>query len=109
VGIAVGCCEKLRQLDKKVDVYNINTVKPLDRDGLIRFIAGARKIVTIEDHSVIGGIGSAVLEAIGDEGRRPVLRIGIKDVFPESGKPEHLYEKYGLSEAKIIDRMLSWM
>jgi len=66
-----------------------------------------KKIVTVEDHSIIGGLGSAVAEIISEANNDCKLtRIGVNDMFPESGKPEDLYEKYGLSSKKIRERIL---
>ena len=62
-----------------------------------------KRIVTAEEHSIIGGLGSAVLETISEECPVPVIRIGVKDTFGESGKPNELLEKYGLTEKEIIE------
>jgi transketolase len=64
-------------------------------------------LFTVEDHTVVGGLGSAVSEVLTDEWPRKVTRIGLNDVFPESGPPDELYEKYGLSAEQIAKKVLS--
>ena len=65
-----------------------------------------KKIITVEDHSVIGGLGTAVAEDIASLGLSAKLtKIGVQDVFPESAPPEDLYEKYGLSISKIKEKI----
>ena len=89
-----------------VAVINVSTIKPLDIEMVIKYATKTGKIVTIEDHSIIGGLGSAVAEIIAEEAPANLTRIGIKDTFPESGKPSDLWYKYGLSCTQIVDRIL---
>lgn len=84
-------------------VINIHTIKPIDAELIIKAAKETKKIVTAEEHSIIGGLGSAVLEAISEECPVPVIRIGVKDTFGESGKPNELLEKYGLTEKEIVE------
>jgi transketolase len=87
----------------KARVINIHTIKPLDMEVLYNAAKETGAIVTAEDHSVIGGLGSAVLEAFScKEARPPVYRIGVRDVFGESGEPDDLMRKYGLSWQDIV-------
>ena len=69
-------------------------------------IKESKYLFTVEDHSIIGGLGSAVSEVLTDEYPKKVTRIGLNDVFPESAPPKDLYEKYGLSSDKIADRVI---
>ncbi|MHA1941264.1 MAG: transketolase family protein [Candidatus Hodarchaeales archaeon] len=95
--------EASRDLD--VTVIDLPTIKPIDK-SLIKKYSG-KTIVTVEDHSIIGGLGSAVAEVIAENNMNSkLIRIALEDVFPESGKPEDLYEKYGLSSKKIKQRVL---
>lgn len=87
-------------------VINVSTIKPLDIEMVIKYATKTGKIVTIEDHSIIGGLGSAVAEIIAEEAPANLTRIGIKDTFPESGKPLDLWDKYGLSCAQIVNKIL---
>ena len=94
---ALQAASELAKAGTGVIMVNIHTIKPLDEE-LVRSLAQKfGKIVTVEDHNIIGGLGSAVCEAAAEtESASKVLRIGIKG-YGESGKPEELYEKYGLS------------
>lgn len=83
-------------------VINISTIKPIDSDLIIKAAKETGKIVTCEEHSIIGGLGSAVLETIAEECPARVIRVGVKDTFGESGKPDELLEKYGLTENDIV-------
>ncbi len=84
-------------------VINIHTIKPIDVELIIKAAKETKRIVTAEEHSIIGGLGSAVLESISEECPVPVIRIGVKDTFGESGKPNELLEKYGLTEKEIVE------
>lgn len=84
-------------------VINIHTIKPIDAELIIKAAKETKRIVTAEEHSIIGGLGSAVLETISEECPVPVIRIGVKDTFGESGKPNELLEKYGLTEKEIVE------
>lgn len=86
-------------------VINIHTLKPIDKDIIINAAKETGAIVTAEEHSIIGGLGSAVMEVISENSPVPVLRVGVKDVFGESGKPQELLEKYGLTAADIVDKV----
>ena len=78
------------------EVINIHTIKPLDEELVIASAKKTGKVVTVEEHSVIGGLGGAVCEALCDSEPVPVKRIGMNDVFGESGPAAALIEKYGL-------------
>lgn len=90
---------------QKIDaaVVNVHTIKPLDRDGIAAWATRVPLIVTVEDHNVLGGMGSAVAEVVAELPRAArVHRHGIPDVFGESGSPESLYEKFKLDGAGIV-------
>lgn len=82
-------------------VVNIHTIKPIDREIIINAAKETGAIVTAEEHSVIGGLGSAVMEVLSDVCPVPVKRIGVLDTFGESGKPSELLKKYHLTEEDI--------
>lgn len=84
-------------------IINIHTIKPIDAELILKAARETKGIVTAEEHSIIGGLGSAVLETISEECPVPVIRIGVKDTFGESGKPNDLLEKYGLTEKEIVE------
>ena len=94
VSSALEAAEKLAEEGVSAEVINICTIKPLDRELIA---ASARKtVVTAEEHSVVGGLGGAVCEALAEDCPVPVCRIGIQDVFGESGSAGALLAKYGL-------------
>ncbi len=88
---------------KKISVGVINSpsIKPFDRQAVIRAAQKSSLLVSCEDHSIIGGLGSAVAEVLSEESPKRLVRIGVRDTFGESGKPRELFEKYGL-DAKAI-------
>jgi len=84
-------------------VINIHTIKPIDKDIIIKAAKETKTIVTAEEHSIIGGLGSAVLETLSDVYPVPVKRVGVLDTFGESGKPADLLEKYHLTAKDIVE------
>jgi transketolase len=82
-------------------VVNIHTIKPLDRELIIQCAQETGAVVTAEEHSIIGGLGGAVAEVLVENKPVPMARVGTKDMFGESGKPEELLEKYGLTSKDI--------
>jgi transketolase len=84
-------------------VINIHTIKPIDKELLIKAAKETKAIVTAEEHSIIGGLGSAVAEVVAEECPVPVLKVGIKDTFGESGKPNELLKAYGLTVETIVE------
>ena len=87
------------------EVINIHTIKPLD-DALV--VASAKKtgkVVTVEEHSVIGGLGGAVAEVLAEQAPTKMLRIGVNDTFGESGPAKELIEKYGLDAKSIYEKV----
>ena len=98
--------ESIKQwTDKSVRVVNIHTIKPIDKDIIIKAAEETDLLFTVEDHSIIGGLGSAVSEVLTEHCPKRLVRIGLNDEFPESGPPVDLYEKYGLSSKQIFRRI----
>ncbi|MDH7516945.1 MAG: transketolase family protein [Candidatus Thermoplasmatota archaeon] len=84
-------------------VIDMHTIKPLDKKLVLKADEETKAIITIEEHSIIGGLGSAVAETLAEEGCKcKFMRMGIKDVFCESGEPKDLLEKYELNEKYIV-------
>ncbi len=83
-------------------IINIHTIKPIDRDIIVKAARETGKIVTVEEHSVIGGLGSAVGDVVLEECPVPVIKIGMNDKFGESGAAKELLKKYGLCAENII-------
>ena len=103
VELALEAKEELAKEGINARVINIHTMKPIDKELLIKAAKETRTIVTVEEHSVIGGLGSAVAEVITEECPVPVLKVGIKDTFGESGKPNELLKVYGLTVEAIVE------
>lgn len=82
-----------------VDLYSI---KPIDKDAIIRAARETRGIVTIEDHSIVGGLGGAVAEVLAENSPARMKRIGLEDVFGRSGDPAALYEMFGLTPERVV-------
>ncbi|MFC1511084.1 transketolase family protein [Candidatus Margulisiibacteriota bacterium] len=100
---AMAAAEELKK--EKIDcrVVNLHTVKPIDKELIIKCAEETGAVVTAEEHSIIGGLGGAVAEVIVENGCVPMVRVGIKDMFGESGKPDELLIKYGLTPQSIIN------
>jgi len=99
----------LAQQNIDAEVINMTSIKPIDKDLIIRSASKTRKVFTCEEHSIIGGLGSAVLETLEEKRDVFVKRIGIQDCFGESGLPEELFEKYGISAEKISDKVRKYL
>ncbi|HOD93118.1 MAG TPA: transketolase family protein [Clostridia bacterium] len=99
---ALDAYETLRAQGILARVINIHTIKPIDRDIIVKAARETGAIVTAEEHNIIGGLGSAVCEVLCDELPVPVKRVGIEDKFGKSGKPEHLLNMYGLTAENIV-------
>lgn len=115
--VATGLCvsgvleaaEKLAQEGVSAEVINIHTIKPLDKELIVASAKKTGKVITAEEHSVIGGLGSAVCEALCESCPTPVLRIGVQDRFGESGPAVKLLEKYQLDGAGIYAQAKAWL
>jgi len=100
---AVDAQEKLLKDGVSVRVVDMHTIKPLDEKLVIKCTRETNAILTVEEHSVIGGLGGAVSEVLAENGSSTKFkRIGVQDMFCESGEPEELFEKYGLSTSHIV-------
>lgn len=105
LGNTLKAAKILEQQGVDAQVINIHTIKPIDRELISKVALSQGKIVTVEDHGITGGLGSAVSEVVAELGRGRVKRIAVED-FAESGDPEGLYKKYGLSEESIAAKTL---
>ena len=90
-------------------VVNIHTIKPLDVELVVESAKATGKVVTVEEHSIVGGLGGAVCEALAENAPTPVLRIGVKDVFGESGPATALLAKYKLDGAGVYEQVKEWL
>ena len=105
VEAALEAKEELAKEGINARVINIHTIKPIDEELIIKAAKETGVIVTAEEHSIIGGLGSAVAEVVSEKCPVPVLRVGVKDTFGESGKPTELLEKYGLTSNNIVNKV----
>ena len=103
VQLALEAKKELSKEGINARIINIHTIKPIDSELLVKAAKETGAIVTAEEHSIIGGLGSAVAEAVTEEYPVPVVKVGIKDTFGESGKPDQLLEKYGLTVEAIVN------
>ena len=90
-----------------IRVINMPTLKPIDEELILQAAEWSKVLVTVEDHTVVGGLGSAVADVLAEQDGMPSLyKIGLQDEFPESAPPNDLYDKYGLSSGEIARQVL---
>ncbi|MFO7658901.1 MAG: transketolase C-terminal domain-containing protein [Bacteroidales bacterium] len=104
-GLLLRLIEAARILSGKgigVTLVEVHTVKPIDVEGVTRILKDCGAAVTAEDHNIIGGLGSAIMETAAENAPVPIARIGLRDRFPGSGKPDELLDYYGMSIDDIV-------
>jgi transketolase len=102
--------EKLLAADGiDAEIINIHTIKPIDRELVVASAKKTGKVVTVEEHSVLGGLGSAVAEVLCEEAPTKLLRIGVNDTFGESGPAVELLHKYGLDAEGIYNKVKAFV
>ena len=109
VSAALDAAQMLEKDGVSAKVVNIHTIKPIDEELLISCANTCKKIVTVEEHSVIGGLGGAVAEVLSEKAPVPMKRIGIQDTFGESGPAVELLEKYGLDGKGIYEKVKEFL
>lgn len=97
--------EKLGGEGIDIEVINVPSVKPIDEKAIVDSVRKTGRAVSVEDHQIIGGLGSAVAEVLSERYPTPMIRIGMEDKFGESGKYTDLYKKYGLDQEGIYKRI----
>ncbi|MDR7402963.1 MAG: transketolase family protein [Armatimonadota bacterium] len=102
LGAALEAAEELARRGVQARVLNVSTVKPLDREAVLAAARETGALVTAEEHSIIGGLGSAVAELVGEEYPVPLARVGSSDTCGDSGAPHELLRKYGLTADGIV-------
>lgn len=103
VSIALEAADKLKEEGINATVVNMHTIKPIDRELIVKVAKQTGTVVTAEEHSIIGGLGSAVCEVLSEEYPVKVKRIGINDTFGQSGTPKELLKYYNLTFQNIVD------
>jgi transketolase len=109
VGHSLAAARRLHEEGLAVRVVNIHTIKPLDDASIIRAAQETGHVVTVEDHSIVGGLGGAIAELLSEQHPTRMLRIGIRDVYGESGTPDALYAKYGLNAEGIYKQVKEFL
>lgn len=107
VSTALEAAEKLKNENIEASVINMATIKPIDRELIVKYAKRTGKIVTAEEHSIIGGLGSAVAEVLSVEYPVKMKMVGVEDKFGHSGTPEELLENYDLTSESIIKAVKS--
>lgn len=97
--------KELKEKGIDIRVVDIHTIKPIDREIIVKCAKETKKLISIEDHSIIGGLGSAVAEVLSEEYPTKLIRLGVKDTFGKSGKAEKLMEYFGITAKNIIEEM----
>jgi len=103
---AIKAAEILENSAATISVYNVHCLKPFDEAGTMAAVKGADLVISVEDHSVIGGLGSCVSDTLAkmDQHAR-LVKFGVQDLFGESGEPDELYDLHGISGKKIAESL----
>ena len=109
VSESLAAAEKLAADGISAEVINMHTIKPLDEAAVVAAAAKTGKIVTVEEHSVIGGLGSAVCDVVAEKAPAKVMKIGVNDTFGESGPAVELIKKYGLDADSIYAKVKAFV
>jgi len=110
VSIALEARERLAQTGIDAEVIDMHTLKPIDREMVLATARKTGRVVTMEDHQINGGLGSAVAEVLGESCPTPMRRIGLRDTFAESGEYRLLLKKYGMDASSVltaVDELMS--
>lgn len=105
VAEALKAKEELEKENINIRVVDVHTIKPIDREMIIKCAKETKKLITIEDHSIIGGLGTAVCEVLSEEYPTKVVRMGMQDKFGKSGKAEQLLKYFKLDSEAIIEKV----
>ena len=106
VSEALKAADLLKGMGIEAGVLHYPTIKPFDGTALVEAADGAKGIVTIEEHSIIGGLGEAVASCLAENRPRPLRRVGMQDVFGESGQAPELLDKFGLRAKNVVEKAL---
>ena len=101
---AIKAQEELEGQGIHIRVVDMHTIKPIDKDTILKCAKETKKLVSVEDHSIIGGLGSAISEVLTDEYPTKLERMGMQDIFGKSGKAEELMEYFGLTAKAIVQK-----
>ena len=96
--------EELKNKGINIRVIDMHTIKPIDKEIILKAAKETAKIITIEDHSIIGGLGTAVCEVLSENYPSKVIRMGIKDTFGTSGNAKELMKHFNITAADIVNQ-----
>lgn len=105
VAEALKAQQELKNRGINIRVVDVHTIKPIDKEMIIKCAKETKKLISIEDHSIIGGLGSSISEVLTDEYPSKLIRLGINDTFGKSGKATELMEHFGITSKEIVDKM----
>ena len=100
---ALEAAKILNELNINAEIINIHTIKPIDKDAVIKSVSKTRCVVTAEEHMLNGGLGDSIAQLLSTEMPLPLEMVGVNDTFGESGTPRQLMEKYGLTSSDIVN------
>ena len=100
---ALEAAKKLNDQNISTDIINIHTIKPLDKEAILKSVKKTKCVVTAEEHMLNGGLGDSIAQLLSRELPTPLEMVGVNDTFGESGTPRQLMEKYGLTSSDIIN------
>ena len=100
---ALEAAKKLNDQNISTDIINIHTIKPLDKEAILKSVKKTKCVVTAEEHMLNGGLGDSIAQLLAKELPTPLEMVGVNDTFGESGTPRQLMEKYGLTSSDIIN------
>jgi len=103
VNRALQAAEALRHEGIRPIVVDVHTLKPLDQEAVVRILKQTGAAVTVEDHNIIGGLGSAIVELSAEECPVPVIRVGLRDIYPRSGEPDALLDYFHIGVKDIVE------
>ena len=107
VGTSLTAAAELEKLGISTAVVDMHTIKPIDKDMILKMNSSKKLIITVEEHSVIGGLGSAVAEVLAGQQGAKFSMVGINDKFGHSGLPDQLFAEYGLTAENIVNQVKS--
>lgn len=102
--IALDAKKELKKIGRDVRVVDLYSIKPVDEDIIIKCAKETDILISIEDHSVIGGIGSIISNVLTENYPKKLIKIGVEDKFGKSGEPKKIYELYGITKENIISK-----
>ena len=106
VWIALEAKKELEKRGINVRVVDLYSIKPIDKETIIKCAKETDKLISIEDHSIVGGIGSIISNVLTEEYPKKLIKLGVKDKFGKSGDIENLYKIYGITKEEIINKFL---